>query len=103
MASKSNGSVGAALFWMLLLSILLIWLPGIGPFVAGFVGGRKAGNFKNAFLAFLVPAILFTVAIFLLPGFPVFSVVLAMAALPMFFIYNVTLFLGAIVGVLTVS
>ncbi len=103
MASKSTGSVGAALFWMLLLSILLIWLPGVGPFVAGFVGGRKAGNFKNAFIAFLVPAVLVTLAIFLLPGFPVFSFILALAAFPMSLIYNAALFLGAIIGVLTVA
>ncbi len=101
MATKKQGSVGSALFYMLLLSLLLIWLPGIGPFVAGFVGGRKAGTFGNALLAFLVPAALFTLAIFLLPGFPLFSVVLAMAALPMFFIYNGMLFLGLLVGLLT--
>lgn len=29
---------------MFILSILLFWLPLIGPLVAGFVGGRKAGT-----------------------------------------------------------
>jgi len=96
--AQNEGSVSSALFWMVLLSILLIWLPGIGPFVAGFVGGKKAGGLKNALLAFLVPAALFTIAIILLPGAPFLTLMISIAAFPMLVIYNGMLFVGAIIG-----
>ena len=56
--SGSNGSVGRAFLWMLVLSILLFWLPVFGPFIAGLVGGSRAGGVGNALLAALLPAIL---------------------------------------------
>jgi len=44
--------------WMLVLSVLLFWLPVIGPLIAGFVGGRKSGGVGNAILAALLPGLL---------------------------------------------
>lgn len=56
---------------MLLISVLLFWLPLLGPIVAGFVGGRKAGSVGKAILAALLPIILLAVlTIFALPIFP---------------------------------
>ena len=52
-----QGSVGRGLFWMILLSILLFWLPVAGPFLAGLVGGKKAGSLGNALLSAILPAI----------------------------------------------
>jgi hypothetical protein len=43
---------------MLVLSLLLFWLPLAGPFIAGFVGGRRAGNGATAVTIALLPAIL---------------------------------------------
>ena len=40
------------------LTLLLFWLPVIGPFIAGLVGGMKAGSVKNALLAVFVPAVM---------------------------------------------
>jgi hypothetical protein len=40
------------------LTLLLFWLPVIGPFIAGLVGGIKAGSVKNALLAVFVPAVM---------------------------------------------
>jgi hypothetical protein len=60
------GSVGSAIVWMFLLSILLFWLPFIGSLLAGFVGGRKAGNLGNAILAVFSPGLIFGFALFFL-------------------------------------
>ena len=35
------------------------WLPLIGPFLAGFVGGRKAGGVIQAAIAVFLPGLLF--------------------------------------------
>ena len=40
------------------LTLLLFWLPVVGPFIAGLVGGIKAGSVKNALLAVFVPAVM---------------------------------------------
>jgi hypothetical protein len=40
------------------LSLLLFWLPVVGPLIAGLVGGHKAGTVKRAIAAVFVPAIL---------------------------------------------
>lgn len=44
--------------WMGGLSLLLFWLPVVGPLVAGLVGGRKAGSVKRAIIAVFLPAFL---------------------------------------------
>jgi hypothetical protein len=47
MPQPREGSVVAAFGWMLVLSIILgIVLPTIGPFIAGLVGGARAGSIK---------------------------------------------------------
>ena len=43
MSTDQNGSIVGAMFWMFLISLLLFWLPVIGPLLAGVVGGKKAG------------------------------------------------------------
>ncbi|MFC1493423.1 hypothetical protein ACFL6O_05625 [candidate division KSB1 bacterium] len=93
--NKQNSSIPAAFLWMLFLSILLSWLPGIGQFIAGFVGGKKAGNVGRALLAFCLPAIVFSfIFIFIFPLIPFIG--LGMATL--LIIGNFALFCGAIVG-----
>jgi hypothetical protein len=46
---------------MIVISILLFWLPVIGPFLGGFVGGRKAGNVKRGLAACFLPALIFAI------------------------------------------
>ena len=71
------GSISSALVWMFLLSVLLFWLPLIGPLVAGFVGGRKAGSVGNAVLAAILPGLIFGAIVFfmasILTGLPIFG------------------------------
>jgi hypothetical protein len=52
-----RGSVTSAINWMGGLALLLFWLPVAGPFIAGFVGGVKAGTIGRAVAAVFLPAI----------------------------------------------
>jgi len=51
-------------------SLVLGWIPLIGPFIGpllgGYVGGRKAGAMGPALIASLLPAVLFAGFIFLM-------------------------------------
>ncbi|MCJ2541000.1 MAG: hypothetical protein LN414_07015, partial [Candidatus Thermoplasmatota archaeon] len=42
--------------WTVILSALLFWLPVVGPAIAGYVGGRKAGGPLRGIIAVLIPA-----------------------------------------------
>ena len=102
MANQNKGSIISGIFWMFLISILLFWLPGIGPFIAGVVGGKKAGGILNAIIAVFLPAIVLGVFLFLftsmLTGAPVIGFV-AGAGSFVLVISNVgPLLLGAIIG-----
>jgi len=59
-----KGSIGAAVFWMFLISLLLFWLPLLGPFIAGVVGGKKSGGAGAAIAAVFLPAIVFGLLLF---------------------------------------
>lgn len=62
-AKTSEGSVASAMNWMGCLTLLLFWLPVIGPFIAGLVGGVKAGSVKGALLAVFVPGVMIGVMV----------------------------------------
>jgi hypothetical protein len=49
--------------WTVILSALLFWLPIVGPGVAGYVGGRKAGGPMRAVIAVLIPAMVMFVMV----------------------------------------
>jgi hypothetical protein len=68
-----NDSVASASIWIVGLSVLLGWIPVIGPAIAGYVGGRKAGSPGRGLVAGVIPAILLGVIV---------GVVLAMFELP---------------------
>ncbi len=90
------------MIWMFILSILLFWLPVVGPLIAGFVGGRKAGSLGNAVLAAILPGIIVSVVLFflasLLTGIPVFGAIAGAGGLVLAFAHIGPLLLGAIVG-----
>lgn len=54
---RAPGSLVSAINWMGGLALLLFWLPFIGPLIAGFVGGVKAGTIGRAIAAVFLPAI----------------------------------------------
>jgi hypothetical protein len=101
-AVRRGGGVGAGIAWMFLMSILLFWLPVVGPFLAGLVGGKKAGGVGAALGAALLPAVLISVFIFgvasTLTGIPLLGALLGMGALALCLAHAVPLLLGALIG-----
>jgi hypothetical protein len=89
---------------MFLLSVLLFWLPVIGPLVAGFVGGRKAGSFGNAILAAILPGLIVGGILFflasLLTGMPLFGFLAGLGGFALLAIHVVPLIIGAAIGTL---
>lgn len=59
-----KGSVLKAALYMGALSLLLIWLPVLGPIVAGVAGGRAARTVAKALVASVIPSILLGVGLF---------------------------------------
>lgn len=102
--SYNSGSFLSAVVWMFVLSILLFWLPILGPVIAGFVGGRKAGSLGNAILAALLPGFLIGAAFFffasLITGFPLFGFLAGLGGFAVAAIHFLPLLLGAILGAL---
>ena len=100
-----QGSISSAVLWMTVLSLLLFWLPVVGPFIAGFIGGRKAGTAGNAIIAVFVPAILAAVLMFLgisvLSGMPLIGALAGMGAFVMACLHIGPLLVGAILGAAT--
>ena len=102
MTNASKGSIPAAIFWMFLISLLLFWLPVIGPLIAGFVGGKKAGGVGAALMAVFLPAIVFGVALFFLAatlsGIPVVGLIAGAGGVVFALAHVGPLLIGAIVG-----
>ncbi|KAB2835223.1 MAG: hypothetical protein F9K51_00575 [Candidatus Dadabacteria bacterium] len=102
MAGQKKGSIIAGLFWMLIISILLFWIPTIGPLIAGIVGGKKSGGVGNAIIAALLPAILMGGLLFLfgsaLTGAPIIGIVAGMGAFVLVVSNVGPLLIGAIIG-----
>jgi hypothetical protein len=61
-----QGSISSAIGWMFMLEILLFWIPFVGSFIAGFVGGKKAGGIGNAIAAVFLPIVVFSVLLAML-------------------------------------
>lgn len=98
---RQRGSILGGFLWMLVLSILLFWLPILGPFIAGVVGGRVAGSASNGFVAAILPMLIvvFLVVIvstfFLLPGIGLLAgTSLVVASI----LHSLPLIVGALLG-----
>src|SRR5947209_10686809 len=102
---QRQGSIVSATLWMILLSILLIWLPVIGPLIAGFVGGRKAGTVGAAIVAVFLPGIVIAVLLFfgltMLSGLPLFGAIAGMGLIVATGLHIGPLLPGAIIGAAT--
>ena len=98
---KRQSSITASFLWMFVISILLFWLPVLGPFIGGLVGGKKAGNMGRAFVASLLPALIIAILVIIFSGSFVLPPVAAVLGGTVIIIYIVNLFtliVGAIVG-----
>jgi hypothetical protein len=100
--SDGRGSVIWGAFWMFLISTLLFWVPGVGGFIAGLVGGKAAGGVGKALLAAFLPAIVLGVGFFIFASaFTAMIPIALIAALGGFMLGCVHiggLLLGAIIG-----
>ncbi len=99
---ENKGSISRGIFWMFLISILFFWLPLIGPFAAGLVGGKKAGSVSNALAAVFLPIIIFSLILFFfasaISGMPLIGVIAGSSAFILVLAHIGPLLLGAIVG-----
>ncbi len=89
--------------WMVGLSVLLFWLPILGPLIAGLVGGRAAGTVGRALAAAFMPAVLLgaLVAVVLLAfDLPVIGALAGSAVILVILAEDLPLFLGAWLGAL---
>ena len=102
MTAKGKGSITAGIVWMFLISILLFWLPLLGPFLAGMVGGKKSGGVGNALAAALLPVAVFAVAMFLLAttltGMPLVGAVAGAGGFVLAISHIGPMLLGAFIG-----
>ncbi|MGQ0619792.1 MAG: hypothetical protein ACT4QA_07700 [Panacagrimonas sp.] len=102
MADENKGSVLGGTFWMVLISTLLFWLPGVGGFIGGLVGGKVAGGVGGALLAWLLSSILAGVLLgvlgTMLTGFILIGAVAGLGGLMLGFIDAGARLLGAIIG-----
>ncbi|MBC8249682.1 MAG: hypothetical protein H8E90_08385 [Anaerolineales bacterium] len=102
MARRKKGSIGAAIFWMFLISLLLFWLPVLGPLIAGIVGGKKAGGVGSAIVAVFLPGIVFGVALFVLAsslsGIPLLGAIAGTGGFALSLSHIGPLLVGAIIG-----
>lgn len=83
------------------LSIALFWLPIAGPFIAGFVGGRRAVTIGRATVAAFAPAVILAlVVIGILAAFelPVIGAVAGIGVAIVILAEDIPLFLGAWLG-----
>ncbi len=97
-----KGSLSSAMIWMFVLSLLLFWLPVLGMFIAGLVGGRKAGSVATAMAAALLPSVVVAVAMFFLAtaltGMPVLGAIAGFGAGVLVVANVVPLLAGAVLG-----
>jgi hypothetical protein len=66
MPGGRRGSIVAGALWMFLISLLLFWLPVLGPLIAGLVGGQRAGGVGAAIAAVFLPAVFVGILLFVL-------------------------------------
>ena len=94
--------------WMIVISLLLFWLPGFGPLIAGYVGGRRAGDVGHAFVASLLPMVLVGAAVFIIltlvvapilgPLAPAVGAIAGTLTVIYLIVLEIALIAGAVVG-----
>ncbi|HET7314364.1 hypothetical protein [Salinisphaera sp.] len=101
-----KGSLVMAIIWMAVISLVLFWLPLVGPLLAGFVGGRTAGGAGRGLLAAILPALVLCLILAAagasLTGLPVIGAIASISLFLVIVIQGFPLLIGAVIGGLTV-
>jgi len=101
-AEEKKGSILSGIIWMFVISLLLFWLPAVGPLIAGLVGGKKSGGVGSAIIAVFLPAIILGIALFLLAGsltgLPIIGALAGLGGFAMSLTHIGPLLIGAIIG-----
>lgn len=96
-------SIVVSSVWMVVLSVLLFWLPVLGPLLAGFVGGKLSGGIGSGVVAVFFPGIVMVLLIvFLVPLLSVGSIPIIGAMLAAIFSLGF-IFVSLQVGLLLVG
>jgi hypothetical protein len=102
MSTNPRGSILVGALWMLLISLLLFWAPGVGGLLAGLVGGKAAGSVGRALLAALLPALVLGALLFFfatsLTGLIAIGVLAGLGGFALGLMHIGMLLLGAIIG-----
>jgi hypothetical protein len=97
-----KGSIASGVFWMFLISVLLFWLPVLGPLIAGIVGGKKSGGVLAAIAAVFLPGLVFGGILFALAtsltGIPLLGAIAATGGILLAIAHVGPLLVGAIIG-----
>lgn len=97
-----QGSLVMAIIWMAVISLLLFWLPLLGPLLAGFVGGRTAGSAGRGLFAAILPAVVLCIMLLAigtaLTGLPVIGAIASISLFLVILIQALPLLLGALIG-----
>ncbi len=100
--AEEKGSVIMGMIWMAVISLLLFWLPAVGPLIAGIAGGKVAGSVGAGLMAALLPGILLSVVLFftgaMLTGIPIIGVIAGMGVFMLILINLIPLLIGALIG-----
>lgn len=100
--ADAKGSILMGMLWMFIISLLLIWLPALGPLIAGIVGGKVAGGAMRGILAALLPGVMLAVFLFafgsFFTGLPVVGAIIAGSGALLYIIYVPVLLIGALIG-----
>lgn len=102
MTTDTEGSILGGAVWMIVISVLLFWLPGVGGFIGGLVGGKAAGSVGSALLAWLMTSVMlgivFAVLGTMISGMVVIGALAGVGGLMLGFIDAGTRLLGAVIG-----
>jgi hypothetical protein len=89
------------MFMMIIVSLLLFWLPALGPLIAGYVGGKTAGGVMRGIVAAILPALAVGAVIWGGAGainLPLIGGLFAGAASLILMLHSLGLIAGAFIG-----
>jgi hypothetical protein len=94
-------SMVAASLWMIVISLALFFLPLVNGLIGGAIGGYKAGDWKRALAAAILPAVVVAAGLWVLLALlnaPFWGLIAGTALGAVIVLADVGLLIGAVVG-----